>query len=104
MHLIEISGAGVVVHVRLDLVDAGERMQHRHGGRRHLQQLFVQLIAAFQPQVVLFVEKALFLDSGHVQHVQTGQFGFKVSGLLVVLVQRGQGLILDVLRDAQLLG
>ena len=25
---VEISGAGVVVHVRLDLVDAGERMQH----------------------------------------------------------------------------
>ena len=103
MHLIEISGAGVVVHIRLDLVDAGERMQHRHGGRCHLQQLFVQRIAAFQPQIVLFVEKALLLDAGHVQHIQTRQFGFKVSSLLVVLVQRGQGLVLDVLRDAQLL-
>ena len=103
MHLIEISGTGVVVHVRLDLINAGERVQHRHGGRCLLQQLFVQLIAAFQPQVVLFVEKALLLDAGHVQHVQPGQLGFKVGGLFIVLVQRGQGLVLDVLRDAQLL-
>ena len=104
MHLIEISGAGVVVHVRLDLVDAGERVQHRHGGRCQLQQLFVQRIAAFQPQIVLFVEKALLLDAGHVQHIQTGQLGLKVGGLFIVLVQRGQGLVLDVLRDAQFLG
>ena len=103
MHLIEISGAGVVVHVRLDLINAGERVQHRHGGRCQLQQLFVQRIAAFQPQVVLFVEKALLLDAGHVQYIQTGQLGLKVGGLLVVLMQRGQGLVLDVLRDAQLL-
>src|SRR5699024_11477065 len=30
--LLKVSGTGIVVHVQRDLVDAGQRMQHRHVG------------------------------------------------------------------------
>ena len=59
--------------------------------------------SSLQPQIVLLIEKALLLDAGHVQHIQPGQLGFQIGGLLVGLVQRGQSLVLEVLRDAQLL-
>ena len=78
-------------------------MEHRGVGLCQCQRFCVQLVAALQPQIVLLVEKALLLDAGHVQHIQPGQLGFQIGGLLVGLVQRGQSLVLEVLRDAQLL-
>src|SRR5699024_1892936 len=38
LRLLKIGGAGVVVHVQRDLVDAGQGVQHRHvgGGQRQL--------------------------------------------------------------------
>ncbi len=103
VHLIEVGGAGVVVHVQLDLVDAGQRMQHRHILRCLLQQRFVQLVAAFQAQVFFLVEKALLLDTGHIQHIQMRQLGFKVSRLLIDLMGRLQRFSLHILRQAQIL-
>mgnify|MGYP005919026209 FL=1 len=77
MHLIKVGGTRVVIHILFDLVDAGQRMEHRHILRCLLQQRFVQLVAAFQAQVFFLVEKALLLDTSHVQHIQMRQLGFK---------------------------
>ena len=103
MHLVKVGGAGVVVHIEPDLVDAGQRVEHRHISRSLLQHLCIQGVAAFQPEVILLVEKAFLLDAGHVENIEGGQFGFEVGGLLVGLVERRQRLVLDVLRDAQFL-
>ena len=70
VHLIKVGGAGVVVHVGADLVDAGQRMQHRHIRRGQPQHGLVQLVAALQAQILFLVEEALLLDAGHVQHIQ----------------------------------
>ena len=103
VHLIEVGGAGVVIHVQLDLVDAGQRVEHRHIRRGQLQELCVQGVAAFEPQIILFVEEALLLDAGHVEDIKGRQLGFEVCGLLVRLMERRQCLVLDVLGNAQLL-
>ena len=77
-------------------------MQHRHILRCLLQQRFVQLVAAFQAQVFFLVEKALLLDTSHVQHIQMRQLGFKVSRFLIDLMGRLQRFILHILRQAQI--
>ncbi len=103
VHLIEVGGTGVVVHVQLDLIDAGQRMQHRHVRRGQLQELCVQGVAALQAQILFLVEEALLLDAGHVEDIKGRQLSFEVCGLLVRLMERRQCLVLDVLGNAQLL-
>ena len=103
LHLLKIGGAGVVVHVQRDLVDAGQGMQHGHV-RLCQRHLFVgQDVAVLQADVVLLVEEALLLHAGHVQDVQLRHGFLQAAGLLVGDAVGLQHIVDDVVRHPQLL-
>ena len=70
LYLTEICGAGIVVYLYGDFVDPGKGMEHIHILGRQLHFLAVQDIKILHPNVILFIEEAFLLNSGHVQDIQ----------------------------------
>ena len=89
-NLLEVACTGVVVDGNRDLVDTRQRMQDAHVLLGGLQLVGGEDVGIAQAQVLLLIGKALTLYARHVQHVQLGNCGYQVGGLLVghtVLVQ-----------------
>ena len=89
--LIEVAGAGIVVHIHGDLVDTGQGMENGHVWLGVLELFRVEDVGILQADVVRLVEEALLLHPGHVQEVQLGQGILQAGGLLIgqaVLFQR----------------
>ena len=76
-HLLEIAGPGVGVHLHVDFVHPGQGVHHDHVRLGQAHFLLVQDIAVLEAQILLYAEKPLLLDAGHVQRVQIGQGFFQ---------------------------
>ena len=96
LHLLKVSGTGVIVHIQCDLVHAGQGMQHSHIRLCKAHLFLGEDVAVLQADVVLLVEEALALHAGHVEDVELGHDGGEV-GLLGVLQALGlEHVLLDV--------
>ena len=102
LHLLKVSGTGVIVHIQCDLVHAGQGMQHGHVRLCQPHLFLGQHIAVLQADVILFVEEALLLHTGHVQDVQFRHDLFQAAGLLVFDAVGLQHIVDDVIRHPQL--
>ncbi len=69
LHLAEISGTRVVVHVHGYLVHAGQRVQHNHirFGKCHLR--CIKNKRVFEPLILVLVCKTLLLHARHIEYV-----------------------------------
>ena len=102
LHLAEIGRARVVVHLGQDLVDARQRVQHGHLllGERHAAG--VQHEAVLHPVEFVLVQEALLLHARHIEHVQLRDGLVEVVGLAVGHAHLVADILLDVVRQAQL--
>ena len=100
--LLEIAGAGILVHRHFNLVHSGQWVQNDHIvlGLPHL--LFRQDIYILQALVFLQVSKPFLLNSGHIQHIQLSDLLFQRGAFLVIFF--GQIAFLHEFRQRQLLG
>ena len=102
LHLLKVSGAGVVVHVQRDLIHTGQGMQHGHVffGQRHL--VAGQNVAVLQADVVFFVEEALLLHTGHIKDVELRHGVLQAAGLAVGDAVGFQHILDDIIGHTQL--
>ena len=105
LHLLKVGGAGVIVHVEGDLVDAGAG----DGGTAMsglARAIFSpgEDVAVFQPDVVLLVEEPLPLDAGHIENIQTWHRFLQAAGLGIGNVAALQHVGDDVVGHPEFLG
>ena len=101
--LVKIDGAGIVVHVDVDLVHPGQGVHHQQLLLGPVQLPAGKDVDALVPLVLQGVHEALPLDAGHVEHVQLGDDRLQAGDLgepHVVLPHEGP----HVLGDGQLPG
>ena len=78
-------------------------MQHQHVGPRQLHFFLVQNIEILQAHVILFVEEALSLHTGHVEKVEVSDDVLQTLYLLVMLSVRLQHILADIAGELKLL-
>ncbi len=102
LHLAEIRRPRIVIDLGQDLVDARQRMQHRHLllGQRHAAG--VQHEAVLDAVELVLIQETLLLHARHIEHVQLRNGLVERLGLAIAHAHLVADILLDIVRQAQL--
>ena len=102
LHLAEIGGTRIIVHLGTDFIHSWQRMEHSHTGLGQFHLFLIEHKTVLDPLELLFVQEPFLLNPCHIQHVEFSHHFLYGRDLAIPDTHPFTDVLLDIAREPEL--